>query len=132
MTAPGAGGRPDPRSLLVAPSSGPDALIERLSEKVHQAWESEKQRQGFADHTWETTCWDYSHCDHDCTRPGCKVGRKEQHHTDMLPYADLPENVKEYDRATVRAVLAAIQESGYQTTPATQGPATTEGAPRTT
>ena len=28
-------------------------LIERLSDHVHQAWMAEKQRQGFADHTYE-------------------------------------------------------------------------------
>ena len=36
-----------------------------------------------------------------------------KHHTDMLPYADLAENVKDYDRATVRAVLSGIAAAGY-------------------
>ena len=32
-----------------------------------------------------------------------------ENHPDMVPYAELEENVKEYDRVTVRAVMKAIQ-----------------------
>lgn len=52
--------------------------IEGLSEAVHNAWWDEKKRQGVTDHP------------------------------DMLPYADLTEEVKEYDRVTVRTVLTAL------------------------
>ena len=35
-------------------------------------------------------------------------------HTDMYPYDELPENIKEYDRVTVRAVLQAMDELGIK------------------
>lgn len=90
-------------------------LIEQLSEKVHASWMAEKVRQGFADHVWAS----------DGERGemrGCRVciaGRDyfrsyAMHHTHMLPYADLPEHVREYDRVTVRAVLAAIEAAGSE------------------
>ena len=31
-------------------------------------------------------------------------------HTDMYPYSELPENIKDYDRVTVETVLKAISE----------------------
>jgi hypothetical protein len=115
-------------------------LIETLSDHVHQAWMAEKQRQGFADHVFRPLnrnamlpSWahinnrDLCAADGDVTAfvrsdgsPGipftdggtlCGIP-KEKHHSDMLPYADLPEHVKEYDRATVRAVLAALEAVG--------------------
>jgi hypothetical protein len=87
-------------------------LIEQLSDKVHQGWEAEKIKQGFADHVIVSGCFPpYRDC-HRCDLPTAK------HHTDMLPYADLPEHVKEYDRATVRAVLGALDELGHRIVPA--------------
>ena len=35
--------------------------------------------------------------------------RCDKCHTDLYSYSELPENVKEYDRVTVRAVLRAIK-----------------------
>jgi hypothetical protein len=32
----------------------------------------------------------------------------------MYPYDELPENIKEYDRVTVRAVLQAMDELGIK------------------
>ena len=46
--------------------------FEKICEAVHNEWWEEKKRQGIDDHP------------------------------DMLPYQELPENVKEYDRVTVR------------------------------
>lgn len=93
-------------------------LIEMLSEKVHAGWAEEKQRQGFADHVFSAVY------DNDlnrvCFQPSphgdsayCYLP-EEDHHTDMLPYADLAEHIKDYDRATVRAVLSALEASGYR------------------
>jgi hypothetical protein len=90
------------------------ALVEQLSDKVHQAWAAEKQRQGFADHPWSDSC--YMVRSKNCSIP------KDKHHADMIPYADLAENVKEYDRATVRAVLDAIHQAGYLIVPNMQVP----------
>ncbi|MGE5423388.1 MAG: hypothetical protein ACM3QW_08995, partial [Ignavibacteriales bacterium] len=40
--------------------------------------------------------------------------RCEKCHTDMYPYEELPENVKDYDRVTVKAVLQAIDKLGIR------------------
>lgn len=54
--------------------------FEALCEAVHNAWWEEKKLQGISDHP------------------------------DMIPYAELEESVKEFDRATVRAVFAAMKK----------------------
>jgi hypothetical protein len=56
-----------------------DAEFEGVCEAVHNAWWDEKKRQGVTDHP------------------------------DMIPYAELAESVKDYDRATVRTVLTALK-----------------------
>lgn len=89
-------------------------LIETLSEKVHNAWWKEKKEQGF-------------HAPIDCknARPIYAVGENEARekafskhcdkcHTDMYPYDELPEHIKEYDRVTVRVVLDALESLGYR------------------
>ena len=65
-------------------------LIELLSEKVHNAWMKEKEAQGFS--------------------YGKEYDKEKKKHPDMLPYNELKEEVKEYDRATVKAVLQAQKE----------------------
>lgn len=92
--------------------------IELLSEEVHNAWMKEKIDQGFhspdecisknhqsfmgADYKHQQRLEDlqnpkfFKWCDH------C--------HADMYPYSELPENIKEYDRVTVRTVLSAIEK----------------------
>jgi len=90
-----------------------DELIEVLAEGSHRSWMAEKQRQGFADHGWMSISDRPQQCaglPHFVTLCGLP---KERHRPDMLPYADLAENVKEYDRATVRGVLANIKAAGY-------------------
>lgn len=54
--------------------------LEKVAEAVHNAWHQEKIKQGVTDHP------------------------------DMIPYNDLAENVKEYDRVTARAVMKALPE----------------------
>lgn len=82
--------------------------IEELSEEVHNAWMKEKLAQGF-------------HAPVDCSQKGLLNLPDESMfhkfeklcpkcHTDLYPYSELPENIKEYDRVTVRAVLGAIQK----------------------
>ena len=81
-------------------------LIEKLSEEVHNAWMKEKIEQGF-------------HAPNDC--PALQDGDTyqkfkrycEKCHTDLYPYPELPENIKEYDRVTVRAVLDALTKLGW-------------------
>lgn len=81
-------------------------LIEKLSSKVHDAWWEEKKRQGF-------------HAPLDCPKRTTMQLQKfslycNRCHTDMYPYNEIPEYVKEYDRVMVKAVLQAIEELGIK------------------
>lgn len=59
-------------------------LVEELAKEVHDAWWRERERQGITNHP------------------------------DMIPYENLEENIKEYDRVTVRTVLLALNKTrGY-------------------
>lgn len=60
-------------------------LVEKISLYVHDSWAVEKRRQG-----------------------------KHIGHPDWKPYDELPDDVKEYDRVTVRTVLGALQMSGFE------------------
>jgi len=85
----------------------PGKYIEQLSEAVHNSWMKEKLDQGF-------------HAPNDCPTNGMaqqysnlqKFGKFDKHcdkcHIDLYPYVELPENIKEYSRVTVKTVLDAI------------------------
>lgn len=88
---------------------------ELIAEKVHDAWLIEKARQGF--HAPEKCKSNPSKeaRSHDLRSHGLHPFLKfhkycDKCHTDMYPYAELPENIKDYDRVTVDAVLKAISE----------------------
>ena len=82
-------------------------IIEMLSSKVHDAWWNEKKIQGF--HApMECANVDYS------TAISKFTNHCDKCHTDMYPYDQLPENIKEYDRVTVRTVLNALGECTKQ------------------
>jgi len=86
--------------------------FEKIAEQVHQAWADEKVRQGFADHAYHPVTTVNPFVDR-CGIHGCLMPNDaSKHHDDMLPYADLAENIREYDRAAVRAVLAGIEAAG--------------------
>ncbi len=83
-------------------------ILEIISEAVHDAWWEEKKKQGFHAPV---------HCPNVIVSVGLTEGeykemlfteRCDKCHTDMYPYSDLPENIKEYDRVTVRTVLKAL------------------------
>lgn len=85
-------------------------IIEKLSEAVHDAWWEEKRKQGF-------------HAPANCVNadpdnPIFSFNKFQKYcdkcHTDMYPYEELPENVKEYDRVTVRTVLKALGEAASE------------------
>jgi hypothetical protein len=61
--------------------------IETVAAKVHEAWMNSKKAQGVTSR------------------------RSEEGEELMIPYDQLSETAKELDRATVRAVYAAIQEA---------------------
>lgn len=78
---------------------------ERLAEVVHNAWLKQKKEQGY-------------HSPLDCPY---KLGTRFKYlkycdmcHVDMYPYADIEERAKELDRASVKAVLDALHEVGYE------------------
>jgi len=73
--------------------------IEELSTEVHNSWWEEKKMQGFHP---PLICTNYRGHKFDACCSKCN--------TDMYLYKDLPEDVKEYDRVTVRAVLNAIKQ----------------------
>ncbi len=62
----------------------PECDLEKTAEAVHNAWWAEKKKQGVTGHP------------------------------DMIPYSDLPEETKEYDRATARATIKSMD---YMTAP---------------
>jgi hypothetical protein len=82
-------------------------MVEPIAMRVHDAWAAEKQRQGFADHPWSSECFKPEICRVDATK----------HHADMLPYSELAEHIKEYDRVTARAALRGIEAAGYRLVP---------------
>ena len=95
-------------------------LIEQLSEEVHNAWMKEKLDQGFhapidCDHyrVVEKQMDVSNNSKNMITVPGCFEKYCDKCHTDLYPYPALPENIKEYDRVTVRAVLDALTKLGW-------------------
>lgn len=77
-------------------------FVERLARRVHESWMAEKQRQGYADHAHNGVLWPPSEA--------CCELPIDRHHSGMRPYDRLPDHTKDYDRATVRAVLNALAE----------------------
>jgi hypothetical protein len=104
--------------MTVTKEWGMGTLVETLSDYVHQGWMAEKQRQGFADHPWDDANARERDADGNLGYHCALCGKaKGMHHTDMLPYDQLEEHIKEYDRVTVRAVLAGIEAAGYRLWP---------------
>ena len=68
-------------------------LTEVLAEHAHDLWAFQRISEG-----WQ---WGEHRCDHQKTHP-C-----------LIPYENLPENEKEYDRHTAVGTLKAIVAMGY-------------------
>lgn len=81
--------------------------LEFLSEEVHNAWMAEKESQGF--HS-PLKCPLYDSSDDKRQSTGKFTRKCGKCHTDLYPYDELPEHVKEYDRVTVKAVLRALEK----------------------
>ncbi|MGD0363081.1 MAG: RyR domain-containing protein [Bryobacteraceae bacterium] len=73
-----------------------EELVERLAENTHDHWARQRLGEG----------WRYG--------PRRNDGAKE--HPDLVPYRDLPESEKEYDRKTSMETLKAVVALGYQIT----------------
>jgi hypothetical protein len=72
------------------------AEVEQLSEMEHERWMAERIAAG-----WRAS-------------PHRDVQRKKTPY--LVPYAQLPESVKEYDRATVRAIPGLLAGAGFAVT----------------
>ncbi len=72
-------------------------LTEKLAESAHDHWALLRLQQG----------WSY----------GSQRDDAEKKHPDLVPYADLPDSEKEYDRKTVIETVKAIIALGYDITP---------------
>lgn len=72
------------------------ALTERLAENTHDLWAAQRLAQG----------WTH----------GPKRDDTQKQHPCLVPYADLPESEKEYDRHTALGTLKAILSLGYKIT----------------
>jgi hypothetical protein len=73
--------------MTSTPPQVPDALVEELAERVHEAWLATTRAQGITSRL--------------------SPSGEEQ----VVPYARLSEPAKDLDRATVRAVLNALRTS---------------------
>ena len=72
-------------------------LAERLAENVHATWAEKRLAEG----------WRYG--------PERNDAGKE--HPCLVPYDQLPEEERDYDRATARAVIDALLAEGYEIIP---------------
>ena len=77
------------------------ALVEQLAENNHDHWARQRIEAG----------WTYG--------PQRDDDRKT--HPDLVPYEDLPEGEKEYDRTSVVETLKVILILGYQVVPTRTG-----------
>ena len=69
-------------------------LTELLAENSHDIWAKRRMREG----------WTYGESRDDAAKQ----------HPDLVPYQDLPESEKQYDRDTALATLKAICALGYR------------------
>ena len=69
------------------------ALTERLAENAHDLWAAQRLKDGWA--------------------LGAKRDDAAKQHPCLVPYAQLPESEKEYDRIAVYGVLKAMVALGY-------------------
>lgn len=68
-------------------------LTERLAENAHDVWARRKLADGW---TWGPT-----------------VDAANKKHPDLVPYRELPEDKKQYDRDTAMETIKAILSLGY-------------------
>ena len=85
-----------PRPIDTSCVSLPDevnGLIEKLAEDVHETWAAQRMADGWSHGS--------KRCDHSKTNP-C-----------LVPYGDLPETEKDYDRRVVQQTIKVIVALGY-------------------
>lgn len=75
-------------------------LVDEMAKNVHEVWALNRINEG----------WTY----------GPKRDDVKKTHPCLVPYEDLPENEKLYDKATSQETLKFILKSGFSITPANQ------------
>ena len=86
----------EPKPIDTSGVELPDSLtmlIERLAANTHDVWALGRINEG----------WTY----------GEQRDDKEKKHPFLVPYADLPDSEKEYDRSTATEALKAVISFGY-------------------
>ena len=73
-----------------------EALVEKMAKNVHEVWAETRIKQG----------WTY----------GPERNDKQKKHPCLIPYEDLPEEEKEYDRGTSVGTLKLILKLGFRIT----------------
>lgn len=68
-------------------------LLEKLAENTHEVWAAQRMKDG----------WTH----------GPQRDDQAKKHPCLIPYADLPESEKEYDRQTAGEALKAVMSLGY-------------------
>ena len=76
-------------------------LTERLAENAHEVWGQRRMADG----------WRY----------GPRRDETKKEHPSLVPYKDLPEEEKEYDRSAALETLKVLQALGYRFDKAPQG-----------
>jgi hypothetical protein len=69
-------------------------LTERLAENAHEVWAQRRMVEGW--------------------RPGPRRDEVKKEHPSLVPYKDLPESEKEYDRSTALETLKVLLALGYR------------------
>jgi ryanodine receptor 2 len=90
----------EPRPIPTADIALPASLLvltERLAENTHEVWAKRRLADG----------WTY----------GPRRDDAAKSHPCLVPYAELPESEKDYDRATAMETLKAILSLGYRIVP---------------
>jgi hypothetical protein len=76
-------------------------LTERLAENTHEVWAQRRMAEGW--------------------RPGPRRDEARKEHPSLVPYTELPEEEKEYDRSTALETLKVLAISGYRFEKVPQG-----------
>jgi len=82
----------DTSSVELSPSI--ESLVEKLAESAHDVWATRRLSEG-----WTL---------------GAKRDDLKKQHPCLVPYADLPESEKDYDRKTATETLKAIIALGFR------------------
>jgi hypothetical protein len=85
----------DTRAVTLPPELA--ALTERLAENTHDIWAAQRMKDGW--------------------RWGPQRDDQKKLHPCLVPYAELPEAEKEYDRVAAIGTLRAILALGYEIKP---------------